>query len=716
MPEQVRTLHHLEGLRAQPLASYLTALAVLRLVHEQRDPTVSGAWCDGYFVLDTVLEREELLRFFLEEYQPTPLTSPWNGGSGYFPKDNKDGFNAILTTDQPRFAPYRQTLENVRALLTRMGIKEKPEGEDKTRLLRALRATLDDHSLKWLDAAVVLTDENGLAQPRYAPLLGTGGNDGRLEFSNNQMKRLADMFLSKKAKPQEHTELLEAALFGTLSQYLRGGAIGQFDPGSAGGVNLSTGFEGGSLINPWYYLFMVEGALVMAAAAVGRLKDPGRTGAAFPFTVSHLGAGHGKLGSEEGNRQELWLPLWERPAGYAEVQALFGEGRAQVGSKQARNPVEFSLALASRGTTRGLSGFSRFGFLQRNGKSFFATPLGYHPVKHRDNAGLLRQVESWFASHRHQLKKPESAARAIRRYDNAVMEHLSGGNRSLTDVLERLGELHALLARTPKLWETVRPLPPLDGAWVKAAYASDESVEFRLALSLSTLGSSNKGVILPLRSQLSPYDAKTRQWDSDGWITRWTGRDLPERMLGLLRHRLLLAQRAHEATPLWGFFPANRADIERFIEGRVDDQRLERLLFALSLVPPARHSLPRQAAPDFLPLPYLLPKLALHQGRSLQGAQARDGPGRDRRIPPAQIVHLLSTGRVGDALRASRRFLIGRDLVIPLDLTNPLPMPVAVCRRMAAALLFPISDKAYEHIALNVLQIESEMQSKEREE
>jgi CRISPR-associated protein Csx17 len=374
MPEQVRTLHHLEGLRAQPLASYLTALAVLRLVHEQRDPTVSGAWCDGYFVLDTVLEREELLRFFLEEYQPTPLTSPWNGGSGYFPKDNKDGFNAILTTDQPRFAPYRQTLENVRALLTRMGIKEKPEGEDKTRLLRALRATLDDHSLKWLDAAVVLTDENGLAQPRYAPLLGTGGNDGRLEFSNNQMKRLADMFLSKKAKPQEHTELLEAALFGTLSQYLRGGAIGQFDPGSAGGVNLSTGFEGGSLINPWYYLFMVEGALVMAAAAVGRLGNSVARKAIA--RSSGFLCGNGLLATRRckpclakdgprsavSRRETLWSFLWRLPVGGQRAACQASRGLASCSATaRAFSPPRWATIQSSTGTTPGCSGRSRAG-------------------------------------------------------------------------------------------------------------------------------------------------------------------------------------------------------------------------------------------------------------------------------------------------------------------------------------------------------------------
>lgn len=717
MPNSTRHVHHLEGIQAQPLAAYLTALAILRLVHEQRDPTVAGAWCDGHFILDTVLDRAELLRFFLEEYQPTPLTSPWNGGSGYYPKDNKDGFDAILASDEPRFAPYRKTLEQVQRILVSLGIKDKPEGDAKVALLRALRATLDDLSLKWLDAAVVLADGNGETKPRYAPLLGTGGNDGRLEFSNNQMKRLEEMFLSQKAKPKENAELLEGALFGTVSRFLKGSPIGQFDPGSAGGVNLSTGFEGSPLLNPWYYVLMVEGALVLASAAVGRFKDPGRSESAFPFTVSHLGIGHGKLGQDEGNRQEVWLPLWDRPCGFPEIHGLFAEGRAQVGAQQARNPVEFSLALASHGTSRGLTGFSRYGFLQRNGKSFFATPLGYHPVKSRDSAGLIRRVERWFNTHRHQLKSPDSVARAIRRYDTAVMAHLSTGRKgTLATVLERLGELHKLLSLAPKLWETTRPLPELDTDWVKAVYQDEKSTEFRLALSIATLGGNSRGAS-SLRSQLTPYNDQSRKWNDEGWIARWTGRDVPERMLGLLRHRLLIASKANEAAPLWGAYPANRADIEEFIEGRIDDSKLERLLYALCLIPPARHDLERRRPPDFLTVPYLLPKIAHHQGKPLAEGpgQARDGPGRDQRVPPAHIVHLLSSGKVGDALRESRRFLLGRGLIVPKELVSHQPLAAGTCRRLAAALLFPISDVAYEQIARNILKLESESSKQERE-
>lgn len=717
MPNSLRSLHHLEGLQAQPLASYLTALAVLRLVHEQKDATVSGAWCDGHFILDTVLNEDELLSFFLDDYQPTPLASPWNGGSGFYAKDNKDGFNAILHSDVPRFAPYRKTLEKISAMVASLDLDARPEGEDKVQLFRGLRATLDDRSLQWLDAAVVLIDDNGQTLPKYAPLLGTGGNDGHLDFSSNQMQRLEEMFISDKAKPQENLQLLKAALFGSITRFLKNSPIGQFDPGSAGGPNLSVGFEGNALLNPWYYVLMIEGALVMAAAAVGRLKDPSRSGSAFPFTVSHFGAGNGKLGNAEKNRQELWLPLWDKPAGYPEVQGLFAEGRAQVGAQQARNPVEFSLALASHGTSRGLTGFSRYGFLERNGKSYFATPLGYHAVGSRDNASLIRSLERWFSRWRSKLSNPASVARAVRRYDTAVMDHLATGRKgSFVALLERLGELHLLLCHTPKLRAEIRPLPTLEAGWAKAADQDEPSPELRLALALSSL-SGDQEARLDLRAQLSPYDSKKRTWEEVGWIPRWVGSDVCQRMLGVLRHRLLAAKKSADIHPnkeamtlLWGQTPATRSDIDAFIEGRINDQRLERLVYALCLLAPAKHDLRQSYEPDFLPLAYLLPKLALHQGwLHYTGAGAdSDKRERDRRPPPSSLANLLAGGKVEAALRTSRRFLLGRGLTIPAAFTTSLALSPENCRRLAAAMLFPISDSTYKRIALNILKLESE--------
>ena len=48
----------------------------------------AGTLAREAFVLGTTLTDEELVRFFLDEYRPSPIISPWNGGSGFFPNDN----------------------------------------------------------------------------------------------------------------------------------------------------------------------------------------------------------------------------------------------------------------------------------------------------------------------------------------------------------------------------------------------------------------------------------------------------------------------------------------------------------------------------------------------------------------------------------------------------------------------------------------------------
>jgi CRISPR-associated protein Csx17 len=99
-------IHELAGCTPTPLAHYLKALAVLRLIAEQADPQVRGWWKGERFFLLTRLDRPALLQFFLTTYAPTPLIAPWNGGSGFFPKDNTEGPDAIAhSPTPPAFAP-----------------------------------------------------------------------------------------------------------------------------------------------------------------------------------------------------------------------------------------------------------------------------------------------------------------------------------------------------------------------------------------------------------------------------------------------------------------------------------------------------------------------------------------------------------------------------------------------------------------------------------
>lgn len=82
----------LDGCTPEPLIAYLKALGVLRLVSEQADPYARGYWHDGAFALETKLDRDGVVKFFLEMYSPTPLLAPWNAHSGFYIKLDLDKF------------------------------------------------------------------------------------------------------------------------------------------------------------------------------------------------------------------------------------------------------------------------------------------------------------------------------------------------------------------------------------------------------------------------------------------------------------------------------------------------------------------------------------------------------------------------------------------------------------------------------------------------
>ena len=141
----------------------------------------------------------------------------------------------------------------------------------------------------WLDAVCALT----AAGAKFPPLLGTGGNDGRLEFTNNFMQRVVNVIDPETDSPTVRSEKwLRAALFDTrVKDLLVDTPIGQFAPGNAGGPNAATGFAGESVTNPWDYILMLEGALVFSGAVTRRMASTRPGTLSYPFTVRVAEAG-----------------------------------------------------------------------------------------------------------------------------------------------------------------------------------------------------------------------------------------------------------------------------------------------------------------------------------------------------------------------------------------------------------------------------------------
>ncbi|MDX9975807.1 MAG: hypothetical protein RBU21_22695, partial [FCB group bacterium] len=146
--------HTLAGCTPTPLANYLKALGILRLVSEQADSTARGAWRGEFFILATTLSGEELADFFLTRYAPTPLVSPWNSGSGFLKNDNKVAplLRRFEASPLPRLAIYQRGAKAARALCdslsdakqAEVAVKEEANKIKDKRAREAFRATPDN--------------------------------------------------------------------------------------------------------------------------------------------------------------------------------------------------------------------------------------------------------------------------------------------------------------------------------------------------------------------------------------------------------------------------------------------------------------------------------------------------------------------------------------------------------------------------------------------
>lgn len=694
----------LTGCAPTPLAHYLKALGILRLVAEQADTQAAGCWRRDDFILHTSLDTDSLTTFFLERYAPTPVLAPWNGGSGFFPKDNQDSIKVIQTSGSPRFTVYRETLSVAHTLLAQLKLKDKPDAETKVHLLQACRNTLPEVAIAWLDAAFVLSTDGA----KYPPLLGTGGNDGRLEFTNNFMQRLAEVFdLSTGASSPDSKAWLRQSLFAATLPVARVKApIGQFFPSAAGGANATSGFNSEASANPWDFIFMIEGALVFAAAAVKRLEsiDDGRL--AYPFCVRQAGIGYASAATadESASRAEMWMPLWEKPATYAEISALFSEGRAQVGARSARNGVDFIRAVVTLGVDRGITAFQRFGFQVRNGLAYFAIPLERVVVRQHTRANLLIEIDQWLDQlRRFSGDAPASISRALRGVESAIDDLCRHDDAPhFRTLLVALGRAEQALARSFR-WTTekrLQPLKELSLAWLE--YASDTPATDRELRLAAALASAHGGA---LRAHLEPVENTRGFWKWTDVATNnvcWGEGGLETVLLDIFTRRLAAPEKAPSIHYGHAACHASLDDIEDFIRDDLDDDLIADLWWAFSAIDwrtaPCTERAPGDTPPSAL---YSLLRLCFPQ----PGELSRGATG----VPAVPAI--VAKARAGQSVAASRlavRRLRASGFRPRLD---SIDFGSAVTQRTAASLLFPLHPDDFSRLQNSILRQATELHS-----
>ena len=743
------TLH---GCARVPLAHYLKALGILRLVSESEngDPAATGYWKGNEFILSSRFDRDALAQFFLNSYEPTPLMVPWSGGDFFAVNRDKPAtsfdrtptssrvIEAILGTDAPRFESYRNALRATFTAMDTANVKVKkaiegsggPQRRLKAEMLKSLRNSLPDGALAWMDAASVIEPD---AVAFNAMLGGGGGSDGNSHFSDNFMQCLwmaLPEFDTQRSKPLkaigdgtafDSPAAVRESIFGLQGAGTKIPDLTPvlFDSTRVGGPNQTAGFEAKAGSNPWDFILMLEGSVLFAGAIGRKLDDNREPSARFPFLfqASPVGLGSSYLGESSG--RELWLPLWSQATTLGEVRALLAEGRVEKHGRVARRGTDAFVAAAQLGFDRGITSFQRIGFFKgRIGGDNYFTSIDQGRITPRCNQAvdLLRDADDWIArvsSASIGDKCPSSVANRVvaleRRIADLATAPQGDSSSRLLAVLTALGATERTMARSFK-WASkearIRPLHGLRREWLERA--NDHSHEFRLAQSLAATRAWLGDETLWFRQHLEPLSmGSNRDCSWASWAEQptndvaWHDGDLSEALHAILMRRMIrVRQSGARGWPDWSARPASLEDITAFIEGRVSETLLTDLIWGLSLVdwapiPEVRNSAAGgEAVPSSF---YALLRLCFRR--------ANKGEERDA-IP--LVPAILHRAIAGDGAAASE--LAARRLQASgyAPLVRKLPVSGHISRRTAAAMLFPIAPSDFRILEHMILKQQNE--------
>jgi len=700
-------IHDLNGCAPMPLAHYLKALGILRLVSEQADQTARGWWEGERFRLATTLDSVELENFFLEKYEPTPLFNPWGARSGFYPGSSESTARSVLQaieqSSDARFSVYKQVVLAVRNTINRTTTGTKPNNDQVDALILALKSTIRGKSALWLDtvASVLCTGDD--KEIVYPALFGTGGSEGSGSYTSAYMSAIDDCLIKKKWN-HAVKQLLYAD--NNVSNCYGNQTMGHFMPSGAA--------------TPWDLLIAFEGACMLRSAVVTRSETSGSRWLSSPFYVAPVAAGYisnGQIdeyalnkGKKMPGRGEQWFPIWRQPMTYGETSRVFIEGRAVTKRGRATDGWSMATAVAAHGTVRGVQEFIRYGYLQRNNlATHFAVPLGRFLVPDKVSPALacLDDLDRF-----HWLNHLRREAR-----DKKAPARLAVAERNLTDALfsitqqpDNKSEWQAVLIALAQVEGVMAtgsgfragPVPPLRPEWVMAA--DDGSPEYRLAVAFALQAAAfgknemKRWPIDPVRRHWLPLD-ENKPWrfavSGTGSQARLEsrsdvvifGRSGIDDAIALVKRRLIeAAQKGWRRLPLTPAFKAysTSADLAHLLSGNLDIDRtmvlaraimsLDGKKWAANPLPPKPN--PEEAYPDdvwiairLAMLPWTLPD------------------GRKIGIDPA-IIRRLESGDAATAIELARRRLMAAGIITTFHCGT---VTTHVARCWAAALAFPIT-------------------------
>lgn len=359
----------LNGLRADSLGSYLASLGLFS-VTTQEWPRIRAVWRNGSFCL---VGGPADLEQVVECVGGIGERSSWSIYEKLWEKTKKEDVAKQVSVQTARW--------------------------------RGLEAK--ESSLRMFGAHLALD-----GRIRMNPLLGTGGNAGKRDFSRGWKAAVQVIKIPPRGQSRDTLNNdLRSLLSGKACAYL-----GSFQAGSWFGAankiynhgNLSAPsnsprgtkqpYREGE-ITPWAMALACEGLSYFAGSTSRQLGSHRQPKGAFPFITEAMAPqGSDEAGSVEA---EVWAPIWEQPMTEPELRSLFLRGRTELGGKGAISPSAFAVGITSRGVDAGILEFRRFLLLHTTSAQTFESRLATTvpvPKTNLDSA-TTQAVHTIFAFH-----------------------------------------------------------------------------------------------------------------------------------------------------------------------------------------------------------------------------------------------------------------------------------------------------------------------------
>lgn len=705
-------LHDLTGCSPAPLANYLKALGILRLVSEQADPNARGWWQDEHFCLLTKLSKEELESFFLEKYEPTPIFNPWGGRSGYYAGSSEKTARVALVeiqgTSTARLKPFRDAISLIRSVIENHGGDKPDEEEGKTSLISEIRQRLRGTGAEWLGTVMANLGDSF----RGPAIMGTGGNEGSGSYTASFLGAVVECLVRK-----SWNKAISASLWSDVDA--PGNAWdGRFQyPNPKTPTKLKTEtvnqpfrqFMPEGEANPWDLLLAFEGTVAVQSGVTRRSSTDQNRFLTSPFYFAALGIGAASSsdmdefvlnkGRKNPGRGEQWFPLWESPTTYSEISALLREGRCTVGKRNVKTPVDAVRAIQGIGTSRGIKSFLRYGYLQRNNlATHFAVPLGRVNVKERSDARLIDDLAAWIDRIHRLARKKNAPARLSRAYRQLAEAVLAALTHDLSP--DRWQSILVAAVAVESLQATgtaieAGPMPSLRPEWIRAT--DDGSSEFRLALALGSAAKdysregrpidSVRGHWLPLEPNGRRFKTSDKRLMNDPRVVV-SGRDPLADCAAIVERRLIeAAMKGQRYLPLVAArgCGARFGDLAEFLSGSLDVGKIFDLARAFMAIRwdrlspahrPANTSSNDQPEEAWLALRLACLPWPLEDGRNIPAEPA--------------VIRRLMAGDVASATAIALRRLRAAGIRSPLQAATADPR---IAQLWAAALVFPIDHR-----------------------